>query len=99
METAIVDKRKELYRGRDPREIPLYTVAEAAGYLHLPRATLRSWVDGRTYTASGEERRPPRLIERPDPGDDRLSFNNLVEAHVLRALRVEAPGVAEAALT
>lgn len=89
METAIVDRRRDLYRGKDPREIPLYTVAEAARYLHLPRATLRSWMDGRAYTAGGEERRSPRLIERPDPGDDRLSFNNLVEAHVLRALRVE----------
>lgn len=81
--------RREIYGGKDPREIPLYTVAEAAHHLHLPPATLRTWVDGRTYKAGGEVRRSPRLIERPDPGDTRLSFNNLVEAHVLRALRVE----------
>lgn len=83
-------KRPDLYRGKDPREIPLYGMAEAAHHLHLPTATLRSWVEGRTYKlVDGAKGFSPPLIERPDAGDPRLSFNNLVEAHVLRALRVE----------
>lgn len=67
------------YGGKDPREIPLYGLAEAAHHLHLPVSTLRYWVEGRSET--------PPLIERPVAEDPRLSFNNLVEAHVLRALR------------
>src|SRR5262245_5331026 len=74
---------------RDLREVPMYTVAEAAHHLGLPRATLRSWVFGRHYRAGGESRLSPGIIHRPDSSDERLSFSNLVEAHVLRALRVE----------
>lgn len=82
--------RPDPYRGKDPREIPLYGIAEAAHHIHLPTATLRSWVDGRTYKlADGTKGFSPPLIDRPDAEDPRLSFNNLVEAHVLRALRVE----------
>lgn len=74
---------RQPYRGRDPREVPLYRLSEAAHHLHLPVSTLRCWVEGRSGTAEA-----PPLIERPVPGDPQLSFNNLVEAHVLRALRI-----------
>jgi uncharacterized protein (DUF433 family) len=72
---------------KDLREVPLYTLAEVAHHVHVPRATLRSWVEGRDYVAAGELRHSPRVLVRPDSGDGRLSFNNLIEAHVLRALR------------
>lgn len=81
--------QRALFRGQDPREIPMYSLSEAAHYLHLPPATLRSWVDGRHFTSSGERHFSPGVIARPDPSDARLSFTNLVEAHVLRALRTE----------
>lgn len=82
--------QRHLFQGRDPREAPLYSLAEASHYLHLPAATLRSWVDGRSFRlADGRKSFSDPLILRPDPADSRLSFNNLVEAHVLRALRVE----------
>ena len=68
----------------------MYGLSEAARYVHLPAATLRSWVEGRTYRlADGGQGHSAPLIERPDAGDAKLSFNNVVEAHVLRALRVE----------
>jgi len=71
----------------DPREFPIYGLSEAAGYLHIPLATLRSWTVGRTYrTRDGSASFEP-LIQLPDPTEARLSFSNLVEAHVLRALR------------
>ncbi|PYJ79517.1 MAG: hypothetical protein DME69_04350, partial [Verrucomicrobia bacterium] len=34
---------------QDVRELPAYGVAEAAHYLLVPRATLRSWVAGMSY--------------------------------------------------
>ncbi|HVT15838.1 MAG TPA: DUF433 domain-containing protein [Thermoanaerobaculia bacterium] len=76
-----------LFRGIHPREIPLYGLYEAARYLHLPATTLRSWVEGRTYSAGGQAHFSEGLIKRPHASDPRLSFTNLVEAYVLRALR------------
>lgn len=71
------------------RDLPAYGLDEAAHYLALSSATLRSWVRGRHYpTAAGKKCfRPP--IALPDPALPQLSFNNLVEAHVLSALRRE----------
>jgi len=82
-----VRQEPALYGKHDPRELPIYSVGDAAGYLHIPAATLRSWVAGRTYpTADGiGSFRPVISVPRAESG--LLSFNNLVEAHVLRALR------------
>lgn len=68
----------------DLRDIPMYHLPEVARYLHLPASTLRDWVDGRHGRSPA-----PAVINRPSSEDARLSFNNLVEAHVLRALRYE----------
>jgi uncharacterized protein (DUF433 family) len=73
----------------DPRELPAYGFSEAAHYLRIPLATLRSWVRGRHYpTESGKKFFQP-VIELPDPNLPSLSFVNLVEAHVLDAIRRE----------
>lgn len=53
----------------------------------MPRATLRSWVAGRLYPVSGQTRRSEALIRLDDRGNQYLSFFNLVEAHVLAAIR------------
>ncbi len=71
----------------DALELPAYTVSEAAHYLLMPLATLRSWVLGRTYPTKGGKRRFAPLIELPDPHSGILSFRNLAEAHVLEVLR------------
>ena len=72
-----------------PRDVPRYTVTEAARYLRISPTTLRSWVAGREYPlAEGKGLFRP-LIMLPHNKDIRLSFTNLVEAHVLRALRVK----------
>jgi uncharacterized protein (DUF433 family) len=71
------------------RSAPAYGLAEAARYLRLPPATLRSWVLGRDYpTAEGAGRFPP-LIRLASKRPALLSFWNLIEAHVLRSLRTE----------
>jgi len=78
------------HKGADfDRDVPTYTPAEAARYLRLPVATLRSWVLGRQYpTAQGRADFPP-LIKPASRRPPWLSFSNLIEAHVLRSLRTE----------
>jgi|SRR5215203_1759246 len=68
-------------------ERPRYTIAQAARYVRISPTTLRSWVAGRPYQTSSGTRHSAPLISRPAPEDSRLSFPNLVEAHVLRSLR------------
>lgn len=82
---------------REPRErvrphildVPAYSVAEAAHYLLIPSATLRSWVRGRRYPVADGTARFEPVIELPVGQESRLSFTNLVEAHVLDAIRRE----------
>jgi len=69
----------ELLEFGDPREMPAYSIAEAAHYLTMPEATLRSWVLG-----MGKFK---RVIILPRKDSSLLSFFNLAEAHVLRFLR------------
>ncbi len=71
------------------RDLSAYTLAEAARYLRLPSATLRSWVLGRDYPAVDGSTRFPPLIRPASRRPPLLSFSNLIEAHVLRSLRTE----------
>ena len=82
--------RSSLYKGRDPRELPAYSIGDAARYLRVPATTLRSWFAGRTYPRQqgGPGSFKPLLAPAGDE-TGRLSFLNLVEAHVLRALRTQ----------
>ena len=77
----------DIYGGADPREIPAYGLSEAARYLGMPPSTLRSWTVGQSYLVRGERRLFHPVIRLPVKGESRLSFLNLVEAHVLDALR------------
>jgi len=78
-----------LYGGRDPRELPIYSLDQAAGFLLLPRSTLKAWVFGANWRLEGESRHHAfhPLLDPPDRGQLMLSFVNLVEAHVLKAIR------------
>jgi uncharacterized protein (DUF433 family) len=71
----------------DLNEVPRYSIREAARYLRMPESTLEKWVAGRTYPSAEGEKFWPPLMSRPNPGDPRLSFSNLIEGHVLSALR------------
>ncbi|MEE9517911.1 MAG: DUF433 domain-containing protein [Candidatus Adiutricales bacterium] len=77
----------DIYGGKDPRNETVYTIPEAARYLRIPAATLRSWVLGRQYPRQDSQAYFEPLIRLPDPQYNQLSFNNLVESHLLRALR------------
>lgn len=72
------------YKQTHPNDRALYSFADAARYLRIPLATLKSWVRGRTYPTDEGERFTVPVIESPPGG---LSFNNLIELYVLRALR------------
>jgi len=71
----------------DPRELPAYSIPEGAHYLRIPVATLRSWVLGRYYPTESGPRLFEPIIDLPDQHRGVLSFINLVEAHVLAAIR------------
>ena len=75
--------------GVDRRDRPAYRLTEAAHYVRLPRTTLASWVRGRDYDPRSGRAHFHPLIRPVEPKRPYLSFNNLVEAHVLRALRAE----------
>jgi uncharacterized protein (DUF433 family) len=79
------------------RNQPAYGSAEAARYLRLPVATLRTWLIGRAYPKGDAHATFHPLIKPASKQPLQLSFYNLIEAHVLRALRTEH-GVALAEL-
>ena len=74
-------------REQDVRELSAYGVPEAAHYLLVPRATLRSWVAGMSYRSDGERRFFKPVIQPAATSPVALSFINLIEAHVLAAIR------------
>lgn len=76
-----------LHKKRDLREMAAYGINEAAHYLGIPKATLRSWVLGRPYPTGAGKRFFRPIIELADTEQRLLSFENLVEAHVLDAIR------------
>lgn len=90
----------DLYGGRDPREEPRYSFPDAARAIEVPASTLRSWVVGQTYDRKHDRAYFAPVLSRPSDDDSRLSFTNLIEAHVLRALRtvheVKLSGIREA---
>lgn len=76
----------DLYGGRNPRGFPIYSAAEAALYLRIPENTIRSWIHGRSYLTSHGRRRALPVVPPADPARG-LSFINLLELHVLGAIR------------
>lgn len=64
---------------RDPGELPSYVMVEAAHYVGVPMSTLRWWVSGRDHYDP--------IIMPASSKPVLLSFLNLVELHVLAAIR------------
>jgi uncharacterized protein (DUF433 family) len=67
--------------GVDQRELPIYSPAEAAAFLDIPKATVNSWIFGRF--AGPSRRWYPPIIDLPKKSRDLMSFNNLAEIHIL----------------
>ena len=68
------------------RSTPAYTFVEAAHYLNVPLSTLYAWCKGQTNNVDGKRRFRP-VISLDGSSSAGLSFLNLVEAHVLAAIR------------
>lgn len=80
--------RSKTVGGRDPRELPAYPITEAAHYLRLPPTTLRCWVLGRSWhDGHGDTTALEPLVEIASRAPHILSFANVVECHVLKAMR------------
>ena len=78
------------YGGVDPRDLPAYTITDAAAILRMSRQTLKNWATGWHYpTKSQGVRETPPLILLPSPEEPLLSFKNVIEAYVLSAIRRE----------
>jgi len=84
---AMATSPQRFYEGKNPRELPLYTLAEAARVVRVHPQTLGTWVLGRSYPTRGGEKSWSPLIRPADRKGRRLSFANLVELHVLSVLR------------
>ena len=91
-----MSEKQNIYGGNDPRDSAAYTVAEAARYIRIPPQTLRAWVVGQSYGQHSGRSDSPRLIIAPTYAP-RLSFNNIIEAYTLRALRTKHKVSIEAA--
>jgi len=68
----------------DPRDEPVYQLAEAAHYLALPRSTLSAWLQGQRLQG---RKHAPALISPAQRKPVCLSFWNLVELYVLASMR------------
>jgi uncharacterized protein (DUF433 family) len=71
----------------DVRELPAYGIIEVTHYLQIPIQALRAWTRGGIARISTRGKRVKPLITLPDRKSRSLSFINLVEAHVLEAIR------------
>ncbi|MDJ1184372.1 DUF433 domain-containing protein [Roseofilum casamattae] len=77
----------DIYGGKDPREIPNYSAGDAARYLNIPVSTIRSWTVGSRYRVTQGHRKFEPVIVTKHRKPLRLTFINLIEIHVLRAIR------------
>lgn len=80
-------KRSNTSRPRRPYDVPLYRLREAARFVGIAPSTLQKWVHGRDYHAGGAQRFSHPVIQPADGETGRLSFANLLEAHILEATR------------
>lgn len=71
----------------DLRQYPAYSIREAALFLRLPDATVRAWVIGQPKNRESGFNGFVPVIAIADKKGKHLSFINLVELHVLSAIR------------
>src|SRR5580704_3787312 len=67
--------------------LPAYPLAEVARIVGANPATLRSWLHGRSYKVNGQKRYSAPVLKATQAEGCPLSFIDLVEAHVLLAIR------------
>jgi len=78
--------QSQLYN-QDPRDIAVYCPRQAAHYIDIHPATLKTWFSGRNYPTQTGTAHFQAVLEPAGQEPTMLSFNNLVEALVLKLLR------------
>ena len=76
-----MSRKTDFYGGTVPEQMPAYRASEVADFLQLPESTVRAWAYG--------TRQYRRVIRPADAKKRLLSFENLIEVHVLSSLRRE----------
>jgi uncharacterized protein (DUF433 family) len=74
------------YGGRDPREVPTYAPFEVARYLQIPTRTIENWAFGYGFKRAPVRHVDPVIVAASSQ-PRLLSFVNVLELHVLNALR------------
>jgi uncharacterized protein (DUF433 family) len=82
-----IDNNINIYGNKDPRKMPTYIISEASRYLHLSPSTLRTWIKGRSYIYQDINSFSKPIISQPGNNTSLLSFEHLIEAHIIKALR------------
>ncbi len=80
-------RNADIYRGKDPLDLPAYSLIECAHILQVPAATVRTWALGRRYHTGQQEKFWHPLVTIADRETPAASFRNVVELHVLAAMR------------
>lgn len=75
----------EFIRTIDSRNMPRYSIGEAAIYLSLPESTVRAWFVGTTYGSQPNVRRFHPVLT--PASSDLLSFFDIASAHILMAFK------------
>lgn len=90
----------DIYTGKNPLDIPAYSLVECAHIVQVPKATIRTWALGRWYDTGQQKQFWKPLITIADRATPTLSFRNTIELHVLAAMRrkhkIEMPAVRKA---
>ena len=56
----------DIYGGKDPNEIPIYTASDVGRFVNIPVSTIRAWAFGLGYkTATGSQVFQP-VLDLPD---------------------------------
>ncbi len=77
----------KIYGEVDHRDVPQYSVDEVGRHLHLSSSTVSAWFRGRAYSTAAGARQTRNVLRPAQENPCRLSFHNLIEAHMLRAFR------------
>jgi uncharacterized protein (DUF433 family) len=72
-------------RGMDYRQMPRYSLGEAARYLGLPESTMRAWFEGMTWGSKPNLHYYRPILVPASP--HLLSFFDIASAHILMAFK------------
>jgi uncharacterized protein (DUF433 family) len=78
---------EDIYNGKNPVDLPRYTYRDAGRATGVPASTIAAWFRGQVWHKGKSAGFFRPVLQRPVFADPRLSYNNLLEVHILRALR------------